>query len=87
MDMMTSWPWLGVLRGISWIPLLLIGIHGIGPTTGLPMTTAIALTTPLIATALVVISLTLGYNILGIWLTPELLSRMAKLITVVSSSS
>ena len=65
MDMMTRWFWLILLRETSQIPLLLMGIHGMGSTTGLPMTmtTTITITTALIATALVAMTLTSGPGI------------------------
>ena len=73
----------------SWIPLLLMGIHGMGSTTGLPMTTTITITmtTALIAMALVTTTLTLGIGILCMWVVPALLSKMARLATIVASSS
>ena len=53
MDMMNGWPWFIPSRDNSRIPLLLMGIHYISLTTGLPMTMTITITitTALIATA------------------------------------
>ena len=48
------------LRETSWIPLLLMGIHGMGLTMGLPTTMTITTTMALIATALVATALTSG---------------------------
>ena len=50
----------------SRIPLLLIGTHGMGSTTGLPMTMTITMTMAMIATALVATNLTLDPRILCI---------------------
>ena len=47
----------------------------------------IAITMALIAMALVVMTLTLGPGILDIWVTPALLSEMARLSKVVASGS
>ena len=87
MDIITRWSWLIPLRETSWIPLLIMGIYGMGSTTGLPMTMTITTTMALLATALVATNLTLGPGILGIWLTPELLSELARLAIIVASSS
>ena len=48
-DIITRWPWLITLRDTIWISLLYIGIHGMDPTTGLPMTMTKTMTTALIA--------------------------------------
>ena len=87
MNMMTRWPWMIPLRDISWITLLFMGIHGMGLTMGLPVTTTIAVTTALIAMALVAMILTLGPGILYIWVTLVLLYKMARLATIAASSS
>ena len=87
MDMMTRWSWLIPLRETSRIPLLLMGIHSMGSTMGLPMTTTITTTMALIAMALVAMTLTSGPSILCMWVTPALLSKMARLATIVASSS
>ena len=47
-------------RDMSQIPLLLLGIYGMGLTTGLPITIIVTMTMPLIAMALAAITLTLG---------------------------
>ena len=75
MDMMTSKPWLIPLRDINRVPLLLMGIHGICQTIGLPMTMIITTTMALIAIELVATTLTLGPGVLCIWVTPALLSQ------------
>ena len=64
MDMRTRWLWLIPLRDTRQIPLLLMGIYGIRLNMELPMTMPITMTTPLIALALVAMTLTLGYNTL-----------------------
>ena len=46
-------------------------IHGVGLTMSLPITLIIRTTMALIATALVARTLTLGPEILGIWVTPD----------------
>ena len=48
---------------------------------------SISMTIALIAMALLAISLTSGPSILGIWVIPALLSKMARLATVVPSGS
>ena len=75
------------LRDLSWKPILFISIHGMGPTTGLPISITITTTMALIAIALVAMNLTLDPSILGIWVTPALLRKMARLATVVESGS
>ena len=72
---------------MSQLPLLHMGIHGMGPTMGLLITLSIATTTALMATTLVATTLTLGLGILGIWVDSVLLSKMARLAIVVASSS
>ena len=69
--------------GISWIPLLLVGIHNMDPTMGLLMTLTIAMTMLLIATALVAMTLTLSTSILGFWVIPALLHTITRLATAV----
>ena len=56
-----------------------MSIYSMGLTMGLPMTITITTTTALIAMALIAMTLTLGPGILCVWVTPELLSKMAKL--------
>ena len=45
------------LEGDSWIPLLLMDIHGMGSTTGLPTITTITMAMPLIAIGLIATTL------------------------------
>ena len=59
--------------------------HGLGPS--LPMTKTLATTMALIATALVTTALTSGPGVLCMWVTTELLSKIARLATIVASSS
>ena len=73
MDMITRLTWLILMRGMSWIPLLLMGIHSMGLTMDLLIILARATTMPLIAMAIIAMALTLGPGILGIWVTPALL--------------
>ena len=87
MDMMTRWSWLIYLREISWIPLLIMGIHGMGSTTGLPTTTTITTTTALVVSALATMTLTSSPGILCMYIAPELPSKMPRLATIVASSS
>ena len=75
MHMITSCPLLIHARDMSQIPLLLMGIHGIGLTTGLLMTPTIVKTMVVIAGALVAMTVTLGRRILGIWITSALPSK------------
>ena len=75
MHMITSCPLLIHVRDMSQIPLLLMGIHGIGLTTALLMTPTIVTTMVVIARALVAMTMTLGYRILGIWITSALPSK------------
>ena len=51
MDIVTKWLWLIHLSDTKQIPLLLMGIHGIGMTRGLHMTMTITMTIALIAAA------------------------------------
>ena len=62
-------------QGYEQIPILLMAIYSMGPIMGLPITMNITMTMVLIATALVVTTLTLGPSILGIWVTLALLSN------------
>ena len=55
------------LRGMSWIPLLPLDIHGMGSTKGFHTTTTIVTTMALIAMSLVAMALTFDPKILGIW--------------------
>ena len=84
---MIRWAWLIPLRGMSWIPTLLMGTNSIGPSTGLAMTLTTAMTMTLIAMALVAMNLTLDHSILGIWVTPALFYEMARFATAVASGS
>ena len=64
-----------------------MGIYGMGPTTGLPMTPTIVITIALISMALEATTLTSGPRNLGIWVTLPPLCEMARLATEVASSS
>ena len=87
MDIMTKWPWLIPLRDTIQKTLLLMVIHGMGPMMSLPMTKTTTRTMALIATALVATTLTSGPSILFIWVTLELLSKVAMLATVIAFGS
>ena len=56
-----------------------MGIHGIGPTMGLPMTLTIVMTM-----ALAAMTLTWG---LGIWVALALLYKIARLATIAACGS
>ena len=58
-----------------------------GLTMGLPMNMNITTTMALIAMALVTMTLTLGHSILCKWVISALLSKMARVATIVASSS
>ena len=64
-----------------------MGIYGMGSTMGVPTMMTISMSTALIATALIATILTSDPSILCMWVAPALLSKMARLATIVASSS
>ena len=79
MDIITIQLWLIPSRDISWIPLLLSGIHSISSPTGLPTTITITMIMALISMVSVSMTLTLSPNIYAFGLLQHYLAKQLDL--------